>query len=216
MNWFNLRRLARGWLPCAVCVVLGAGTGDASAAEPRIRLTVRQQQPPAPPAVSEPRQQPLEEPQPIEPLLPVCKPLHQVGIAGWLPQGELPPDLSARCFPSVLHAGTTARPWAEFPCAWEASGLYHLPLYFEDVPLERYGHTLHPLAQPAISAAHFFGTVPMLPYKMGLEPPLEHVYALGYYRPGNPAPKLIYPLPLRLDAASLQSGAVVGLIFLIP
>ena len=52
---------------------------------------------------------------------------------------------------------------------WKASGLCHKPLYFEDVQLERYGHSWNPVVQPFMSAAHFFVSVPLLPYKMGLQ-----------------------------------------------
>jgi hypothetical protein len=207
---------------CLVCVCLSTLLLTASrAAEPKPqpstismvlhRASQPAPSPPRPPAVQQRTIEPLPSP-----TLPACKPLDQIAVGAWAPHGELPPDLSEHCFPPVHYPGTSARPWAEFSYAWEAPGLYHLPLYFEDVALERYGHTICPLAQPAISAAHFFGTAPLLPYKMGLEPPLEHVYTLGYYRPGNHAPRLIYPLPLRADAAALQAGAVTGLIFLIP
>jgi len=84
---------------------------------------------------------------------------------------------------------------------WKASGLCHKPLYFEDVQLERYGHSWNPIIQPFMSGAHFFVSVPLLPYKMGLKPPHECVYSLGYYRPGNCAPYMFEPIPLSLRAA---------------
>ena len=61
----------------------------------------------------------------------------------------------------------------------------HKPLYFEDEQLERYGHSFSPCFQPFISGAHFFCTLPVLPYCMGVEPPCECIYALGHYRPGS-------------------------------
>ena len=71
---------------------------------------------------------------------------------------------------------------------WAAPALYHNPLYFEQVNLERYGQGPHRLLQPAYSAAHFFVTIAELPYHLGAEPPREHVYVLGHYRPGSCAP----------------------------
>ncbi len=68
---------------------------------------------------------------------------------------------------------------------WKASALCHKPLYFEEVQLERYGHSAGPIAQPVISGAHFFANIAILPYKMGIHPPTECMYALGYYRPGS-------------------------------
>ncbi len=108
------------------------------------------------------------------------------------------------------------RLWAETIYTWKASGACHKPLYFEDVQLERYGHSWGPYAQPFVSGAHFFATLPILPYKMGLKPPDECVYVLGHYRPGNCAPYLIDPVPLSWRAALLEAGAVVGVSAVVP
>jgi len=108
------------------------------------------------------------------------------------------------------------RLWCNSLYMWKASSLCHKPLYFEQVALERYGHTWHPLIQPWVSGAHFFGTIPILPYKMGIEDPCECVYALGYYRPGNCAPMLCYQLPLSLRGAVYQAAAVTGVVYLLP
>jgi hypothetical protein len=108
------------------------------------------------------------------------------------------------------------RMWCDSLYTWKASSLCHKPLYFEHMSLERYGHTWHPFFQPVVSGAHFFGTIPILPYKMGVEDPHECIYALGYYRPGNCAPKLLYPLPLSIRGAVYEAAAITGLVFLIP
>ena len=99
---------------------------------------------------------------------------------------------------------------------WKASGLCHKPLYFEDVQLERYGHEVGPVLQPLISSAHFFGNMLILPYKMGINPPGECQYALGYYRPGTCAPYMIQPFPFSLRGAAAQAGFVSGATALIP
>ncbi len=99
---------------------------------------------------------------------------------------------------------------------WTASGLCHKPLYFEDVQLERYGHMAGPWLQPFASAAHFFFTVPILPYKMGLETPNECMYTLGYYRAGNCAPYLFDPIPISARGALFEAGAWVGGVFAFP
>jgi hypothetical protein len=70
--------------------------------------------------------------------------------------------------------------------------------------------------QPWISGAHFVGTFPILPYKMGLQAPGECVYSLGYYRPGSCAPYMLDPIPLSLRAGLLEAGAWVGGVFLVP
>jgi len=108
------------------------------------------------------------------------------------------------------------RSWACTTYQWKASGLCHKPLYFEDVHLERYGHSSKPIVQDLLSGAHFFATLPLLPYKMGLETPCECIYPLGYYRPGSCAPYLLDPFPISVRAAAFEAGAVLGGIFLIP
>ncbi|MBX7165619.1 MAG: hypothetical protein K1X74_04660 [Pirellulales bacterium] len=108
------------------------------------------------------------------------------------------------------------RCWSMTTYTWKASGLCHKPLYFEEVALERYGHSCHPCLQPFISGAHFFGTLPILPYKMGIETPCECIYPLGYYRPGSCAPHLLYPFPLSLRGALVEGATATGLVFLIP
>ncbi len=99
---------------------------------------------------------------------------------------------------------------------WKASSLCYKPLYFEDVQLERYGHYCNPYLQPFVSRARFLLTVPCLPYLMGVDPPNQCVYDLGYYRPGNCAPSMLEPIPISLRGGLLQAGAVVGLAAAIP
>ena len=99
---------------------------------------------------------------------------------------------------------------------WKASNLCYKPLYFEDVQLERYGHYCHPLLQPALSRVRFWLTIPCLPYLIGVDPPNQCVYDLGYYRPGNCAPSMIEPIPISLRGAVLEAGAVVGLCAALP
>jgi hypothetical protein len=99
---------------------------------------------------------------------------------------------------------------------WKASGLCHKPLYFEQVALERYGHSTGPLTQPIVDGAHFFLTVPVLPYKMGIEAPWECKYALGYYRPGSCAPYIIPPIPLSARGAALEAATAAALIYTLP
>ncbi|MEQ8786578.1 MAG: SHD1 domain-containing protein [Pirellulaceae bacterium] len=108
------------------------------------------------------------------------------------------------------------RDWVAMTWTWKASGLCHKPLYFEDHRLERYGHTTGPLVQPVLSGAHFFLNIAVLPYKMGINPPNECQYALGYYRPGSCAPWLLEPIPLSLRGALYQTGAVAVGVTAIP
>ncbi|MCE9524759.1 MAG: hypothetical protein K8R36_01745 [Planctomycetales bacterium] len=109
-----------------------------------------------------------------------------------------------------------SRDWMPSTFTWTASALCHKPLYFEEVQLERYGHTAGPIKQPIISGAHFFLNIAALPYKMAINPPRECQYPLGYYRPGDCAPWQIPPIPLSLRGAAAEAGVWVGGIFMIP
>lgn len=87
------------------------------------------------------------------------------------------------------------RMWVPQTYTWTASSLCHKPLYFENIQLERYGHSHGPFLQPVHSAAHFFISLASWPYQATIHPANECQYALGFYRPGNCAPWLRYPIP---------------------
>lgn len=131
------------------------------------------------------------------------------------PTGEAGEDYPYAC---TLDDGTIFAPrlWCDITYTWKATGLCHKPLYFEDVHLERYGHSWGPYVQPLVSGAHFFGRLPILPYMMGLQTPDECVYTLGHYRPGDCAPYLIDPVPFTWRAALFQAGATVGVAAILP
>jgi hypothetical protein len=134
----------------------------------------------------------------------------------------------------ALDIRVGGRPGSDYPCecrlegetfqprrfattmmTWKAAGNCHKPLYFEDWNLERYGHSHGPL-DPVFSAAHFFVTLPVLPYKMGVELPWECVYPLGYYRPGNCAPWTVPAPPISCRGFAVEAATVTGLLFLLP
>ena len=135
-----------------------------------------------------------------------------------LPQGGIPLDRA-----TMLHGNDAsndalffARSWTPTQFQWEAPGLMHRPIYFEDVNLERYGNSACLPIQPVISGARFVTTFAFLPYKMAIERPFEPIYTLGYLRPGDPTPNLGYHPPLALDAAIIQAGVVAGAVLIIP
>lgn len=107
---------------------------------------------------------------------------------------------------------------AEFPKSytWMTPGTLHHPLYFEQVNLERYGTGVHPVLQPALSAAHFFTTIPILPYKMGSQCPRSTEYTLGHYRPGDCTPHQWHHRPWSWRGAGVQALFVTGLVFAAP
>lgn len=108
------------------------------------------------------------------------------------------------------------RNWVASTLTWKASSLCHKPLYFEDINLERYGHSAGPLVQPVLSGAHFFMNVVALPYHMGINPPTECRYPLGYYRPGDCAPWLVRPIPLSIRGGLTAAATYVGGAVLLP
>lgn len=144
--------------------------------------------------------------------------------AGKLPISDLGEDelcyitawwrLPAECPLGGLR--TSERTWLASTYQYHASALCHKPLYFEQVQLERYGHTAGPIRQPLLSGAHFIGSLVALPYQMAISPPTECEYSLGYYRPGNCAPWMIPPIPLSLRGATAEVAAALGMVYLIP
>lgn len=108
------------------------------------------------------------------------------------------------------------RQFSPIKMTWKSSELMHKPLYFEDVALERYGHSAGPVVQPVLSTGHFFANIAVLPYKMGIHPMSECQYALGYYRPGNCAPWQIPAIPLSGRGALMQAGVMTGMAGLLP
>ena len=121
--------------------------------------------------------------------------------------------------PSEFSAATNQyepRNWTMSTFTWTASALCHKPLYFQEVQLERYGHSAGPMKQAALSGAHFFGNILFLPYHMGVTPPTECKYSLGYYRPGSCAPWLLPAVPLSARGARWQLAALVGGLVIFP
>jgi hypothetical protein len=114
--------------------------------------------------------------------------------------------------------GETYQPrrFATTTFTWTAAGYCHKPLYFEHAQLERYGHSYGPMADPFISAAHFFVTLPVLPYKMGVELPWECMYPLGHYRPGDCAPWTVPAIPISARGFAVEAATITGLVFLFP
>lgn len=146
------------------------------------------------------------------------KPIGAVSLDIAAPDGDFPENMAA---PYLDAAGEytdqsnlESSGWS-YAYYWQASAFCHGPLYFEEVNLERYGYSCG-LLQPAASAAHFFTTLPLLPYKMAVERPGTCIYTLGHARPGSYTPFQIHRPPLRWDAALVEGAAVTGLIFLIP
>lgn len=115
---------------------------------------------------------------------------------------------------SVGNQGSATRNWVPQTFTWHASSLCHKPLFFENIQLERYGHTHGPFSQPVHSVAHFFVSLVSVPYQSAMTPANECQYALGFYRPGNCAPWLKDPIPFSLDGTRRQALITTGAAFI--
>ena len=108
------------------------------------------------------------------------------------------------------------RPMSDCLYQWKAADLWHNPLYFEDVGLERYGHVHREYLQPFVSVGRFGVQLVGLPYQMSIDPVCKKMYTLGYYRPGECAPKKHYRIPWNTKAAVTEAGVWTGLGFIFP
>jgi hypothetical protein len=112
------------------------------------------------------------------------------------------------------------RDWSPQGKYWAAAATCHMPLYFQDPMLERYGHSVenfigpagrylaypvddhaqttqrNQIAQPFFSAGLFAFQIIAWPYNLIMDPPWEAQYDLGYWRPGDKIPTDLYYMPL--------------------
>ena len=110
----------------------------------------------------------------------------------------------------------TPRAFAPSVALFEAPDLWYYRLYFQDSPLERYGHTYHPVIQTVVSPLRFGVQLVGLPYQMAIDPPWCMESGLGWLDPGENNPKLLYQIPWNTKAAIVEAGVVTGLFYLIP
>src|SRR5690606_15985629 len=117
-----------------------------------------------------------------------------------------------QAFPRAVDATSY---WSSFPSYTPSLDFCYRPLYFEQVNVERYGYSLG-ILQPAASAVHFFGSVPLLPYKLGSRPPCLGPYLPQLALPGDPAPVGFRRPRLSVRGGVFQAASIVGLSYLIP
>ena len=125
---------------------------------------------------------------------------------------QLPEDFDTR----ANNGEYQARQSSPTVYQWAPTNFWHYPLYFQDPSLERYGHTYHPVVQPFASSGLFATQLMGLPYQMALHPAHSKQYALGYYRPGECAPKKHYAIPFNEEATLVEVATIAGLILIIP
>jgi hypothetical protein len=125
------------------------------------------------------------------------------------------------------------RDWQPNRKYWAAAATCHMPLYFQDAVLERYGYSMeqrfgptgrylsypvddpkqskqrNQLVQPWFSAGLFAAQIALLPYNLIVDPPWEAEYDLGYYRPGDRVPTDVWYLPWK-GIGPIGGGGVFG------
>ncbi len=142
------------------------------------------------------------------------KPIKNIQVSLAADSGPFPKDLSVSV--AEYHADRDLRPWNIQVYNWEAPNICHLPLYFEEINVERMGYSRLPCLQPAISGLHFVGGALAMPYAMAVRPPCVAVYPLGKPRAGSrEAFRRNYP-EMSIAGSAAETGAIAGLILLIP
>jgi hypothetical protein len=146
----------------------------------------------------------------------ISKPIVEVSASIAVKEKQVPEDCSTNVFQGRQMA--TARTMDLVQFHWRPTNFFHQPLYFDDTPLERYGQSICPCVQPAISGARFFGTLAIVPYKIGIDRTHDCVSTLAYYRPGNCNPCIRERLvpALEWDASLLEAGTALALVFALP
>ena len=90
------------------------------------------------------------------------------------------------------------------------------PLYFEEVNLERYGRSFG-ILQPAVSAAAFWGRVPLLPYMAFARPARRCTMHAHWTLPGYKIPQWEpQPIVPSVHGSAAEVAAIYGIILLIP
>ena len=121
------------------------------------------------------------------------------------PEGTMPLDKAATEFAEGTADPRDYARTVQIVCSYTPWTICYRPLYFEEISLERYGWT-HGLVQPAISGAHFFGSVALLPYKMTVRRPRSCLCSNGFSRCGDcPMPRL-YSCVLAIGCGAGRGG----------
>ncbi|WP_425396860.1 hypothetical protein [Aeoliella sp.] len=144
-------------------------------------------------------------------------PITSLGVDIGLPPGKLPKSEASKIIEAApLLAGDMPRPWPTQVYTWAPAATRHNPLYFEEVNAERYGYSCNWVTQPFVSTAHFFGTIPALPYLMASNCPGECVYTLGHYRAGSCPPYRRHCWPCDALGGSVEAGTLAWMILVLP
>ncbi len=112
------------------------------------------------------------------------KPMSEIRAEIQMDRPELPPNRARELFEDAVPVDDVSLgrdEWPDFHFGWAWRGFYHQPLYFEDVGLERYGHSRNAVLQPVASSAHFFGNVALFPVKLLVTHPCSYTRTTSAY-----------------------------------
>ena len=144
-------------------------------------------------------------------------PIGTLGVDIGLPPGKLPENRALESVATApLFVGSQPRPWPTNVYQWQAAATRHQPLYFEEINAERYGYSCNWVLQPVVSTAHFFATIPALPYLKATNCPGECQYTLGHYRPGSCNPQRRHCWPCSRRGWLAEAGAAWWLVVVLP
>ncbi|MCO6046166.1 hypothetical protein NG895_19880 [Aeoliella sp. ICT_H6.2] len=143
-------------------------------------------------------------------------PITALGVNIALPAGKLPESEATGLVKVGPLLTEMPRPWPTLVYTWMPAATRHQPLYFEEINAERYGYSRNWVLQPVVSTAHFFGTIPALPYLMAANCPGECVYTLGHYRAGSCPPYRRHCWPCDLLGGTVEAGTIAWMIVVLP
>lgn len=142
------------------------------------------------------------------------RPMRQTSLE-LAPPFEIPTNPAAAVFSGVIDQRGRYG-WVSPRLSAHTAYVRYRPLYFEEINLERYGYNFG-CVQPLVSAVQFYGTLPILPYKMYDSPPCSYDINLEFAPAATAAPPV--PLchrPFNCRAAVFQAAVTTGAFLLIP
>lgn len=126
-----------------------------------------------------------------------------------------PPGRADSLFTNRVDLTGPNNGWFETRSTGHVACVNFHPLYFEELSLERYGDSFG-FWQPLLSAACFYGRMPILPYMLVAAPPCTYESSCEFPPAGMPAGDVSCRRPIDLKAAAFEAGVVAAAFLLVP
>jgi hypothetical protein len=120
----------------------------------------------------------------LQKINPLRKPMSMLSVDTREFSTEAPEDRSTALTNAQPEQWTSFAP-APIAFAWAAPNIRYQPLFFENVPLERYGQTPGPWKEVGRGSLHFFSSLALWPYHARFDHIYECDSPLGFCRPGS-------------------------------